>query len=261
MIILVSNDDGIYSPGIQVLAKALQELGRVYIVAPDRERSGASHALTLHRPLLVEEVRPRMYSVNGTPTDCVNLAINGLLPERPSLVVSGINRGGNMGEDVTYSGTVSAAMEGVLLRVPSFAVSVAGEGDFQFATAAHVALRLAGRILEPRSERGRGEQGLPPGTLLNVNVPNLPLKDLKGIRVTHQGKRHFSKGEVQELVDPRGRRLYWIGGNGLVWEQREGSDFEAVEGGCVSVTPLHLDLTHYAVLGEVETLTKGMKLE
>jgi 5'-nucleotidase len=256
MVILVSNDDGVYSPGIQVLAKTLQGLGTVYLVAPDRERSAASHALTLHRPLLVEEVRPRMYSVNGTPSDCVNLAINGLLPERPSLVVSGINRGGNMGEDVTYSGTVSAAMEGVLLRVPSFAVSIAGEGDFQFAAAARVALGLAGRILE---QIRRGGQGLPPGTLLNVNVPNLPLKDLKGIRVTHQGKRHFSKGEVQELVDPRGRRLYWIGGNGLVWEQRKGSDFEAVEGGWVSVTPLHLDLTHYAVLGEVETLTQGLE--
>ncbi len=239
MRILVSNDDGIHSPGIQVLADVLRSIGDVYIIAPDRERTAASHALTLHKPLRLEKLEDKVYSVSGTPTDCINLGVNGILSERPDIIVSGINKGGNLGDDVTYSGTVSAAFEGTLLGIPSFAVSQVADGDYKFETAARIALYLALLIKE---------RSLPPGVLLNVNVPNLDLKEIKGIKITRQGKRIYDEKAIIEKTDPRGKKYYWIGGSRLSWEKTEDSDFSAIEEGMVSITPLRLDLTEYSAI-------------
>ncbi len=240
-IILVSNDDGIRSHGILKLASALRRVGRVYVVAPDRERSAAGHSLTLHRPLRVERVGEGMYAVDGTPTDCISLAVNGIMPSRPDIVVSGINKGANLGEDVTYSGTVSAAMEGTLMGIPSIAVSLAGRDGFDFKDAARFAVSLARRILK---------SGLPKDTLLNVNVPQV-IK-VKGHRITRQGKRFFSDAVV-EKVDPRGKKYYWIGGDMLRWEGGKDTDFHCVhQQGRISITPLHLDLTNYAAMKELQ---------
>ncbi len=244
--ILVTNDDGIYSPGIQILAKRLREIDAVVIVAPDRERSAAGHSMTLHRPLLIEEVREGLYSVNGTPTDCVNIAVKGLLKETPRLVVSGINKGPNLGDDVTYSGTVAGAIEGILLGIPSFAVSIAAREDFRFAEAAEVALRTASQILS---------EGLPSGTLLNINVPNIPISEMQGTRITRLGKRIYHQMTV-ERVDPRGKKYYWIGGGEPDWEREEGTDLDAVDRKFVSITPLHLDMTDYASFERMRNLEK-----
>jgi len=233
-LILVSNDDGIYAAGVRALAAALASVGEVWVVAPDREQSAASHSLTLNRPLRVEERGERRLAVDGTPTDCINLAVNGLLSRRPALVVSGINHGGNLGDDVTYSGTVSAAMEGTLLGIPSFAVSQLLAEGVGFGAAATFAARLARAILD---------RGLPPETLLNVNVPARPDGELQGYAVTRQGKRRYGDAVV-EKTDPRGRKYYWIGGDGAGFVPDTGTDFDAVERGCISITPLHLDLTH-----------------
>jgi 5'/3'-nucleotidase len=239
MLILVTNDDGIRSQGIVVLARALKRLGEVYVIAPDRERTAAGHSLTLHKPLRIESLGPRTHGVSGTPTDCVNLAVNEIMPRRPDLVVSGINRGGNLGDDVTYSGTVSAAMEGTLLGIPSIAVSQLGEDRFHFETAARFAVRLARQV---------HRAGLPPDTLLNVNVPDLPAREIKGMRVTCLGRRVFDSENVIKKQDPRGKTYYWIGGNRIAWEERKDTDQEAVESGRISVTPVHLDLTNYGAL-------------
>jgi 5'-nucleotidase len=234
VLILVTNDDGIHSPGILTLAEALTVLGQVVVVAPDRERSAVGHALTLHSPLRSEEIRPGFFSVDGTPTDCVNLGIHGLLPRRPDLVVSGINRGGNLGDDITYSGTVSAAMEATLMGVPAFAISLEAR-SFQmadFAQAGRCAAHLASLVLQ---------HGLPTDTFLNVNVPaGVPT----GFRLTRQGKRRYGE-VVVEKIDPRGRKYYWIGGGELGFQEVEGTDSHAVQAGLVSITPLHLDLTNY----------------
>ncbi len=246
--ILVTNDDGVYSPGIQILAKRLRELDSVAIVAPDRERSAAGHSMTLHRPLLIEELKELMYSVNGTPTDCVNIAVKGLLKETPRLVISGINKGPNLGDDVTYSGTVAGAIEGILLGIPSFAISLTAREDFLFAEAAEVAVRAAGQVLE---------QGLPAGTFLNINVPNLPISEMQGTRITRLGKRIYHQMTV-ERVDPRGKKYYWIGGGEPDWEREEGTDLDAVDRKYVSITPLHLDMTDYSSFGRLramETMT------
>lgn len=242
--ILVTNDDGVYSPGIQTLAKRLRELDTVVIVAPDRERSAAGHSMTLHRPLLIEEVREGMYSVNGTPTDCVNIAVKGLLKETPRLVVSGINKGPNLGDDVTYSGTVAGAIEGLLLGIPSFAVSLAAREGFRFAEAAEVALRTADQTLK---------EGLPAGTLLNINVPNLPVSEIQGTRVTRLGKRIYHQMTV-ERMDPRGKKYYWIGGGEPDWEREEGTDLDAVDRKFVSITPIHLDMTDYSSFDRLRAL-------
>lgn len=242
--ILVTNDDGVYSPGIQILAKRLRELDQVTIVAPDRERSAAGHSMTLHRPLLIEEIRESVYSVNGTPTDCVNIAVKGLLKEEPRLVVSGVNKGPNLGDDVTYSGTVAGAMEATLLGVPSIAVSLVAREEFRFAEAAEVAFRTAVRIFE---------QGLPKGTLLNINVPNLALSEIQGTRITRLGKRIYHQMTV-ERVDPRGKKYYWIGGGEPDWEREEGTDFDAVGRNMVSITPLHLDFTDYSSFDKLRSL-------
>jgi len=244
--ILVTNDDGVYSPGIQILAKRLRQLDSVVIVAPDRERSAVGHSMTLHRPLLIEEIKDSVYSVNGTPTDCVNIAVKGLLKETPRLVVSGINKGPNLGDDVTYSGTVAGAIEARLLGVPSLAVSLAARNDFRFAEAAEVAARAAAMIFE---------HGLTEGTLLNINVPNLPITEIRGTAITRLGKRIYHQMTV-ERVDPRGKRYYWIGGGEPDWEREEGTDFDAIDHKLVSITPLHLDLTDYSSFEKLKAMEK-----
>lgn len=238
MIILVTNDDGVHSQGLLTLFKAMKEIGDAYIVAPDRERSAAGHSLTLHRPLKIEQLRDRVYSVNGTPTDAVVLGVNKVLPRRPDIVVSGINKGGNLGDDITYSGTVSAAIEGTILNIPSFAVSMPGEKNFQFDTAASFAIAIARHIIE---------NSLPYDTLLNVNVPNLPIEHVKGIRLTRQGKRIYDNS-IKDVLSPRNEKHYWIGGGDVYWEHAEDTDINAIEESCVSVTPVHPDLTNYAAL-------------
>jgi 5'-nucleotidase len=244
--ILVTNDDGVYSPGIQILAKRLRQLDSVVIVAPDRERSAVGHSMTLHRPLLIEEIKESVYSVNGTPTDCVNIAVKGLLKETPRLVVSGINKGPNLGDDVTYSGTVAGAIEARLLGVPSLAVSLAARNDFRFAEAAEVAARAAAMIFE---------HGLTEGTLLNINVPNLPITEIRGTALTRLGKRIYHQMTVERL-DPRGKRYYWIGGGEPDWEREEGTDFDAIDRNLVSITPLHLDLTDYSTFEKLKAMEK-----
>lgn len=244
-VILVTNDDGISSAGIKALSKSLEPLGDVYIVAPDSEQSAVAHSLTLHRPLKSQEINKRSYSINGTPTDCVIIGANKLLPRLPDVLVSGINKGGNLGDDVTYSGTVAAAMEGTLLGIPSIAISLyidpRSNGDLsikpsKFRTAADVAVKYTEIVLE---------KGLPKDTLLNINVPDI--SKIEGVKLTKQGKRVYDNS-IQELSDPRGKRYYWIGGGMPMWETGEETDFEAVIDGFVSVTPIHLDMTDYKAL-------------
>jgi 5'-nucleotidase len=249
-LILVSNDDGIHSEGLAALAAAVGRHGRVVVVAPDREQSAVSHALTLHRPLRIDELSAGRYAVDGTPTDCVNLAINGILPVRPALVVSGINKGANLGDDVTYSGTVSAAMEGTLLGVPSIAVSQVGRGPYDFRVAAAFAERLVERVLA---------DPLPPDTLLNVNVPQLADGgEPTGVALTRMGRRRYGDAVVEKL-DPRGRKYYWIGGEELSFVEEEGTDFHAISTGRISVTPIHLDLTNYASFEALRPLADGLE--
>jgi 5'-nucleotidase len=237
-VILVTNDDGIHAAGLAALAEALEALGEVYVVAPDREQSAVGHALTLHRPLRVDRVGERRFAVNGTPSDCVNLGVLGLLPEPPVLVASGVNHGSNLGDDVTYSGTVSAAMEGTLLGVASMAVSqVDGEAG-GFESARRVAELVAARVLV---------EGLPAKTLLNINVPR---GDVHGVKMTRLGHRVYREKIVQEM-DPRGRPYYWIGAGPPEWREDEASDIAAVHAGWATVTPLHLDLTHFGALGRM----------
>jgi 5'-nucleotidase len=232
--ILITNDDGIHSPGLTLLARALSRLGEVWVVAPDRERTAVAHAVTLHKPLRVHEVGKRIYTVNGTPVDCVNLALLNLLPKRPHLLVSGINKGVNLGDDILYSGTVS---------VPSMAVSQEGREQFHFATGAHYALRVARLILQ---------RGLPEETLINLNVPNRELRQITGVRVTCLSRRRF-ENPIVEKVDPHGRTYYWIAGTRVSWSRSKDADHEAIKEGAVSLTPIHLDSTHYAVLDQLRT--------
>jgi len=236
-VLLVTNDDGVHATGLRALAEALEDVGEVYVIAPDREQSAVGHALTLHRPLRVERLGDRRFSVNGTPSDAVNLGILGVLPETPVLVVSGINHGPNLGDDVTYSGTVSAAMEGTLLGVPSIAVSLE-TSEAGFAEAARIARLCAVRVLV---------DGLPPRTLLNVNIPATPPK---GIRVTQLGQRVY-KEKVIEQTDPRGRTHYGIGAGPPEWDRNEATDIAAIHAGYASITPVHLDLTHFGALARM----------
>ncbi len=238
MKILLTNDDGVFAEGLRVLREAFQELGDVYVVAPDRERTAISHALTLDRPLRIREVGERLWAVDGTPVDCIHLALHCVLGERPALVVSGVNNGPNMGEEVVYSGTVSAAFEATFLGLRAMAVSIAARRGHHYHTAAHVALRVAKRVLE---------EGLPPRVFLNVNVPNLPEGKVRGFKITRLGHRIF-KDCIVERVDPRGHKYYWIGGADTGYEGGEGTDFAAVAEGYVSVTPLKADLTAYEEL-------------
>jgi 5'-nucleotidase len=238
MNILVSNDDGIQSQGLATLEDALQNIAEVHTVAPDRPQSSMSHALTLHRPLRVQEIAPGRLAVDGTPVDCVKLALTGLLPVKPDLVVSGINKGPNLGDDIIYSGTVSGAIEAVLLGIPAIAVSLVSFKDFDFRAAAEFTATLVSRIQQC---------GIPRETLLNVNVPPLPKDQLKGWQLTRMGKRHYSENIVERL-DPRGGKYYWIGGDDLGFDQNEGTDCVAVHEGYISVTPLQVDLTNYNLL-------------
>ncbi|MBC8017758.1 MAG: 5'/3'-nucleotidase SurE [Verrucomicrobia bacterium] len=236
MNIMVTNDDGIHAAGIKALATALRELGDVTVVAPDRERSAAGHSLTLHSPLRVVELRDGFFAVDGTPTDCVNMGIHSLLPFRPDLVISGINHGSNLGDDITYSGTVAAAIEATLMGIPAIAVSLATfERTGHFPAAARVALRVARQVIE---------NGLPQDTFLNVNVPNCPEEEMNSPLVTRQGKRSFV-GKIIDKTDPRGRKYYWIGSGEADFNDYEGTDFHAINRKHVSITPLHLDLTNY----------------
>ena len=231
--ILLSNDDGIHAPGLRALAESLGATGEVSILAPLTEQSATSHALTLHHPLRVKEMGPRTFAVEGTPTDCVLLAVREFLPERPDLVVSGVNQGPNMGEDVIYSGTVAAAMEGAILGIPSMAVSLASWEVVNFGPAAAIARAVAEALLAA---------GPPPRFLVNVNIPPLPREAIRGVRVTRLGTRVYHDAIVKKM-DPRGRAYYWIGGAMPSWEAGSDTDFAAVEAGYVSLTPLLLDIT------------------
>lgn len=239
MNIMVTNDDGIHAEGICALAEAMKELGTVTVVAPDRERSAAGHSLTLHSPLRIFELRKGWYAVDGTPTDCVNMGIHNMLPVAPDLVVSGINHGANLGDDITYSGTVAAAMEANLMGIPAIAFSLATfEKSSYFKGAAQVAVQIARQVIN---------RGLPADTFLNVNIPNCPLEAMKPPLVTCQGKRSFI-GKIIDKTDPRGRKYFWVGSEEPKLHNEPGNDFNAINLGHVSVTPLHLDLTNHKSL-------------
>ena len=248
MQLLCTNDDGILAHGLECLVRAAAPLGEITVVAPDREQSATSHSLTLHHPLRPVARGERRYQVDGTPTDCVMLAVEALMTERPSFVLSGINHGQNMGEDVLYSGTVAAAMEGLALGIPSIAISFAG-GDLR----ADVSLldeqvEVLTRLLRHLTSLPR----FPETTLLNVNLPPLRATEIKGVRLTRLGRRVYSNS-LQPMRDPWGRQIFWIGGGSMDWSGGEDSDFQAIQDGFVSVTPLHLDLTHRDMLDAAET--------
>jgi 5'-nucleotidase len=233
--ILLTNDDGFRAAGIGLLRQALAPLGRVIVVAPERQQSAAGHALTLTSPLRINWVDEDTISVDGTPTDCVLLAMRGLLDRRPDILVSGMNHGPNLGDDVTYSGTVAAAFEGTLLGLPSIAISVNAWHEPDFSAGAAFGPRIVQEVLQ---------HGLPNGALLNVNVPSLPIQAVQGVKITRLGKRVY-RDDVVKQTDPRGKDYYWIGGKEPIWLPGEETDFDAVERGMISITPLHLDLTDY----------------
>lgn len=235
---LLSNDDGYQAPGIAALAGVLSELGRVTVVAPDRDRSGASNSLTLDAPLHVKQDGRGYHYVNGTPTDCVHLAITGLLDEEPDMVVSGVNAGANLGDDVLYSGTVAAAMEGRFLGMPAIAFSLVGERPDDYTAA----VKVAGRIIKQVIERPLAED-----LLLNINIPDLSYEQIKGYRITRLGNRHKSE-PAEAAFDPKGRKVYWVGPAGPELDAGEGTDFHAIRNGYVSITPLQADLTRYSAL-------------
>jgi len=244
MNILISNDDGYLATGIHCLVKKLQQFAQVTVVAPDRNRSGASNSLTLDHPLHLQVAENGFIYIDGTPTDCVHLALTGLLDILPDIVVSGINAGGNLGDDVLYSGTVAAAMEGRFLGLPAIAISLIGNPPSHYDTAAHIAEFLLKRIKTHTLD-------LPPNTILNVNVPNCAIGEIKGIRVTRLGSRHFAKPMVKS-VNPRGKEIYWIGEAGEAQDASEGTDFHAILNNFVSITPLHVDLTRYSAMTVLE---------
>jgi 5'-nucleotidase len=240
--ILVSNDDGYMARGIIALAEALSEIAEVILMAPDRNHSGASNSLTLHSPLRVREVEKNRYFVNGTPSDCVHLALSGYLSDDPDLVVAGVNHGANLGDDVIYSGTVAAAMEGRFLGLPAIAVSLVGQHGKHFDTAARVACDLVKRLQD---------HPLPGDVILNVNVPDLPFDELAGVEVTRLGFRHRSEPLVKNK-DPQGRTIYWIGPAGPGQDAGPGTDFAAIERGAVAVTPLKVDMTQHESLPQLK---------
>jgi 5'-nucleotidase len=247
MRILLSNDDGYFAPGLAALAEAMRAVGEVTVVAPERDRSGASNSLTLDRPLRVRRSHSGFLYVDGTPTDCVHLAVTGLLDHLPDIVVSGVNDGANMGDDTIYSGTVAAATEGFLLGLPSIAVSMVSRSNGNFATAARVAAELVERVVRK-----------PPGApmLLNVNVPDLPHDQLGPTRVTRLGKRHKAQPAIPTR-NPRGETVYWVGAAGGAQDAGEGTDFHTVEHGGVSVTPLQMDLTYFDQLSMLGDWLRG----
>jgi 5'-nucleotidase len=218
-------------------------MGDVFVVAPDSEKSAIAHSLTLHRPLRVEKIKKNFYAVDGTPADCIHLGVNTILPKRPQLIVSGINKGGNLGDDVIYSGTVSAAFEGTLLGIHSFAISLVSRSQFKFDVAARFALKVARYIIK---------QGLPKNTFLNINVPNLDEEEIKSYKITQQGRLIHNGDGVIEKMDPRGRKYYWIGGGQLIFDKGRNTDVEAVSKSYISITPLNLDLTNYSSIRELK---------
>lgn len=245
MIVLLTNDDGINADGIQALKTAFQAVpgAEVFVVAPDRERSASGHAITIHHPLQVEEVDPgeaggRSFAVNGTPADCVKLGVKALLPEPPQIVVSGINRGPNLGTDVFYSGTVSAAVEGIILGIPSIAVSLTAFEDLDYGYAAEFAVYLAGEVFR---------RGLPENTLLNVNIPPLAEEEIAGVAVTRLGKRPY-ENVFERRFDPRGKLYFWLAGENLALNGGPDTDVGSIKDNLVSVTPIHLDLTNHVVV-------------
>lgn len=242
MHILISNDDGYFAPGLNVLANHISTHASITVVAPERNRSGASNSLTLDRPLTVKQAANGFYYVNGTPTDCVHLAVTGLLDKLPDVVISGINDGANMGDDTIYSGTVAAAMEGYLLGVPSFAVSMSQHNATHFETAARVMLDLLEKLaLHPFVEP----------TLLNINVPDIPYKELKGRCITRLGRRHKAEPVIKSQT-PRGETVFWVGAAGDAQDAGDGTDFHAVANDQVSMTPLHVDLTHHRQISNLK---------
>ena len=243
MRILCTNDDGYRATGLRTLAAAATGLGEVQIVAPDREQSASSHSLTMHFPLRVHRLRPNVQSVDGTPTDCVALAVGELLEgRRPDVVLSGINHGANMGEDVLYSGTVAGAMEATILGIPAIAFSYAGRDPSGIPAYGPLLQRLLPQLI--------GREGFPVETLLNVNLPPIPPEEVRGIRVTRLGRRIYTDS-ITRAKDPNGKEYFWIGGGGVEWRADEDTDFWAVDQGYISVTPLHLDLTNYRLLADV----------
>ena len=244
MRILLSNDDGYFAPGLAALERAFSRIGEVTVVAPEADRSGASNSLTLDRPLMLRKAPNGFYFVNGTPTDCVHLAVTGMLEHVPDVVVSGVNAGSNMGDDTIYSGTVAAATEGYLLGIPAVAVSLAAKNGVHYDTAARVAVELVERWLDAPPAEGP--------VLLNVNVPDRPFEHLQGYEVVRLGRRHKAE-PVIPARNPRGETVYWVGAAGAAADAGPGTDFFAVEQGRVAVTPLQLDLTHREQLGTVQT--------
>ncbi|MBC8317249.1 MAG: 5'/3'-nucleotidase SurE [Desulfobulbaceae bacterium] len=234
-LILITNDDGVRAPGIRALFQGMKKVGRPVLIAPDRDNSAASHSLTMTRPLTVKELDTDIFSVDGTPADCVTIGLGKILPATPAILVSGINPGANLGHDISYSGTVSAAKEGTIRGVPSLALSMAGEAPFLYETAVCFAVKMARAILE---------NGIPRDCLLNINVPNLPLQEISGTRLTHQGSRVYENA-IQEISDPWGRTRYWIGGGIPSKDTSSESDSNAILTGHISITPIHLDLTNY----------------
>jgi 5'-nucleotidase len=248
MRLLCTNDDGILAHGIKCLVAAAEPLGEVTVVAPDREQSATSHSLTLHHPVRPIQRGERRWQVDGTPTDCVMLAVEALMEDRPDFVLSGVNHGQNMGEDVLYSGTVAAAMEGISIGIPSIAISFAG-GDLR------ADVSMLDDQIEPLTallQHLTSLKSFPPDTLLNVNLPPVKAADIKGVRLTRLGKRVYSDS-IQRMQDPWGRPIYWIGGGSIEWSGPENSDFRAIAEGFISVTPLHLDVTHHAILESPES--------
>ncbi len=248
MRVLLTNDDGIFADGLQELSKAIQKIAAVYVVAPDRERSAVGHAITMHHPLRAERVKlfhnPNLpaWAVNGTPSDCVKLAIEAILPDRPDMVISGINRGANLGTDVLYSGTVSAAIEAILSGIPSIAVSLTEVDDPDYRTAAEFAAKLIRQV---------ADKGLPSDTLLNVNVPCLTRNQLEGVEITRLGMTRYNN-EFEQRVDPRGRSYYWMVGEVIELDEGSGSDLSAVRQKKISITPIHFDFTNYNLIEKLK---------
>lgn len=242
MLILCTNDDGYRADGLRVLSDAARELGDVEIIAPEREQSATSHSLTMHFPVRRHRIAEDVQSIDGTPTDCVALAVGMLLDQRPDFVLSGVNHGPNMGEDVLYSGTVAGAMEATILGIPAVAFSYVGGQPSDIEAYGPLLRSLLAQIVK--------RDGFPPETLLNVNLPAIDPAEVKGVRVTRLGRRVYTDS-ITRAKDPSGREYFWIGGGGVEWTAAEGTDFHAVQEGYVSVTPLHLDLTNYRLLSEV----------
>lgn len=247
--ILLSNDDGVYAKGLTILHETLKDIASIHVVAPDRNRSGASNSLSLSTPLRIKELAPNIISVEGTPTDCVHIAITGLLEKMPNMVMTGINAGENLSDDVWYSGTVAAAMEGRFLGLPAVAVSLAGDECKHYETAALVARQLVEHILS---------DPLPASTILNVNVPDVPYTDLRGFAVTRLGTRHCAEPTIRQ-VDPRGHPIYWIGPAGAEQDAGPGTDFYAIRHQQVSITPLRVDITHFEAFDQLSSWVRKLE--